>query len=535
MRKKNNEIKLDVLIVGAGFGGMYMLHKLRELGLEALIVEAGDGVGGTWYWNRYPGARCDVESIEYSYSFSEELQQEWSWSSRYSTQDEILKYANHVADRFDLRKDIKFNQRVISSVFKEDLNKWNISTSSGDNYLAQYCIMATGTLSSVKEISFNGLDSYKGDWYVTGNWPHQKIDFTGKKVGIIGTGSSAVQAIPVIAEDSEHLTVFQRTANYSIPAKNKKLTNQEVKKVKSNYASIRDEAKNARAGIASTVYGTKNVFDVSDEERNREFQKKWDYGGTDFNSAFMDIGFDERANDEAANFVRSKIKEIVKDPETAELLSPKTTIACKRLCADTDYFETYNKSNVDLIDINKTPIESLTTNGLKTSKDQFSFDIIIFATGFDAMTGALTSIDIIGKNGVNLADKWKEGPKSYLGLCIEGFPNMFTITGPGSPSVLGNMMVAIEQHVEWIIDCIKHMNANDKKEIEAELTAENEWMDLVEIIASSTLRDTCNSWYVGANVPGKKRVFMPYAGGYQTYREKCDEIAKTNYEGFKIS
>ena len=535
MRKKNNEIKLDVLIVGAGFGGMYMLFKLRELGLKALIVEAGKGVGGTWYWNRYPGARCDVESIEYSYSFSEELQQEWNWSSRYSTQGEILKYANHVADRFDLRKDIKFNQRVVSSVFKEDLNKWYISTSSGDNYLAQYCIMATGTLSSVKEISFNGLDSYKGDWYVTGNWPHQKIDFAGKKVGIIGTGSSAVQAIPVIAKDAKHLTVFQRTANYSIPAKNRKLTDQEVKKVKSNYSSIRDEAKNARAGIASTVYGTKNVFDVSDEERNREFQKKWDYGGTDFNSAFMDIGFDERANDEAANFVRSKIKEIVKAPATAELLSPKTTIACKRLCADTDYFETYNKSNVDLIDINKTPIESLTANGLITSKDQFSFDIIIFATGFDAMTGALTSIDIIGKNGVNLADKWKEGPKSYLGLCIEGFPNMFTITGPGSPSVLGNMMVAIEQHVEWIIDCIKHMNANDKKEIEAELTAENEWMDLVEIIASSTLRDTCNSWYVGANVPGKKRVFMPYAGGYQTYREKCDEIAKTNYEGFKIS
>lgn len=522
----------DAIIVGAGFGGMYMLHSLNKLGLKTLILEEGKGVGGTWYWNRYPGARCDVQSIEYSYSFSDELQQEWEWSHKYSTQPEILEYANHVADRFNLREHIRFNERVLSAEYVENSQIWKLETNSGNIYQSRYCVMATGSLSSINKPKFPGIDSYTGDWYITGKWPHEKIDLSGKTVGIIGTGSSAVQSIPILAENSKHLTVFQRTANYSIPANNKPLDPEEIRYVKDNYFSIREKQRQGKAGVAFNNMGTKSALEVSKEERLNEYQKRWDMGYSGFISAYTDIGINEDANETAAEFVRSKIREIVKDPVKAEILSPKNAIGCKRLCADTNYFETYNKENVSLIDVNETPIDSLVPEGVKTTEKIFNLDVVVFAIGFDAMTGALLSINIKGKNGKQLTNKWSDGPRSYLGLCIEGFPNMFTITGPGSPSVLGNMMVAIEQHVEWITKCIKDMESDGKTEIEAQEDAENEWMDHIEEVATHTLRYSCNSWYVGANVPGKKRVFMPYIGGYDVYREKCNEIALEEYSGF---
>ncbi len=533
-KSEHNSKKIDVVIIGAGFGGMYMLHSLNKLGLNSLILEQGDGVGGTWYWNRYPGARCDIQSIEYSYSFSEELQQEWEWSHRFSTQPEILEYANHVADRFDLRKDIRFNEKVLSAEYVENSRIWELETDTGNKYTSRYCVMATGSLSSINKPKFKGIDSYNGDWYITGKWPHENVDLSGKTVGIIGTGSSAVQAIPVIAEHAKHLTVFQRTANYSIPANNEPLDPEELRKVKEDYSSMREKQKLARAGVALTNIGTKSALDVTEEERLIEYQKRWDVGYSGFISSYSDIGTNEEANETLAEFVRSKIREIVKDPVKAEILSPKNAIGCKRLCADTNYFETYNRDNVSLIDVNDTPIESLVSEGVKTSEKIFNFDVVVFAIGFDAMTGALLSIDIKGKNGEKLTDKWSDGPKSYLGLTIQGFPNMFTITGPGSPSVLGNMMVAIEQHVEWITKCIQDMESDGNTEIEAQSDAENEWMDHIEEVANQTIRYSCNSWYVGANVPGKKRVFMPYIGGYNVYREKCDEIASKGYIGFNL-
>ena len=530
----NNRDVLDVVVVGAGFAGMYMLYRLREQGLNVLVLDEASEVGGTWYWNRYPGARCDVESMEYSYSFSDELQQEWEWSDRFSTQPEILEYANHVADRFDLRKNIKFASRVESMTFSDNHN-WVIETVSGEVYRSRYCVMATGTLSSINEPKFDGVDSFGGDWYVTGRWPHKAVDFTGKKVGIIGTGSSAVQAIPVIASQAEKLTVFQRTPNYSIPARNRPLTGEEVYEIKSNYSDVRDRARGNRAGIASMLVVDRGVFDVGDDERNDEFERRWQEGGTNFLAAFNDIGLDSDSNMTAADFVRSKIKDVVKDPKMANLLSPTNAIGCKRLCADTNYYETYNRDNIFLVDVNENPIERIVDKGVKTTNKTYEFDIIIYAIGFDAMTGALLSIDIKGKTNSTLREKWSEGPRTFLGLCTQGFPNMFMITGPGSPSVLSNMMTSIEQHVDWVSDCISYMYSNGRNTIEASLDSENHWTDHVEEVAENTLRYSCNSWYVGANIPGKKRVFIPYAGGLPQYTEACNEVADNGYEGFSIA
>ena len=524
----------DVIVVGAGFAGMYMLHELRKTGLNVLVLEEATGVGGTWYWNRYPGARCDVESMEYSYSFSEELQQEWNWSHRFSTQPEILEYANHVADRFDLRRHIKFQTRVSSVKYDQHKQKWLLESSSKEEFQSRFCVMATGTLSSVNEPKFKGIKEYEGEWYITGRWPHDGVDFSGKTVGIIGTGSTAVQAIPVIAKEAKHLTVFQRTANYSIPAKNRPLIDSEVEGVKSRYSEIRIEAKANRAGIASLEAGSESALSVSEIIRTQEYQKRWDEGGTGFTAAYSDIGTSDEANFTAAEFVRNKIRETVQNSKTAELLAPTNTIGCKRLCADSDYYETYNRSNVTLLDVNSDPIEGLVKEGIQTKEKIYEFDIVVFAIGFDAMTGALLSMNITGKDGRNLKEIWSEGPKSYLGLSMSGFPNMFTITGPGSPSVLSNMMTSIEQHVEWIRDCINYMDLGGHSEIEAELAAEEYWTNHVEEIAGNTLRYTCNSWYVGANIPGKKRIFMPYAGGIPPYREYCDEVAKNGYDGFQI-
>ena len=534
---KNNlkNTVLDVLIVGAGFAGMYMLYKFREQGLSVQVLDEASGVGGTWYWNRYPGARCDVESMEYSYSFSDDLQQEWNWSHRFSTQPEILKYANHVADRFSLREWIEFESRVESMVYSDQDNLWETVTDSGAVYKSRYCVMATGTLSSVNKPQFKGIAVFKGESYVTGRWPHESVDFSGKKVAIIGTGSSAVQAIPVIAAEAKTLTVFQRTANYSIPAQNRPLSSEEIEEVKAEYPEIRAKARSNRAGIASMEIGSHSALDVGDIDRNAEFNRRWQEGGTNFLAAYNDIGINANSNKKAADFVISKIHEAVKDPEVADLLSPSNTIGCKRLCADTDYYETYNRENVSLVDVNKTPIERIVEEGVKTSDKVYEFDIIIFAIGFDAMTGALMAIDIKGRDGYSLKEKWTNGPRTFLGLCSERFPNMFMITGPGSPSVLSNMMTSIEQHVEWISECVAYMYSNGYSAIEPIIDSENKWMDHVEEIAAETLRYSCNSWYVGANIPGKKRVFLPYAGGLPQYTDKCNEVVAGEYEGFSIS
>ena len=542
---KTKTEKVDVLVVGAGFAGMYILKMLKDAGYDVLVVEEADGVGGTWYWNRYPGARCDVPSLEYSYGFSDELQQEWEWSSKYSTQPEILEYANHVADRFDLKRYIRFGQRVMSATYLEESKSWYVVTSSGNQFESKYCIMATGSISAINKPKFAGLDSFKGDWYLTGRWPHENVDLSGKSVGIVGTGSSGVQTIPMLAQKAKHLTVFQRTANYSIPARNRPLDPEEVKEIKNNYGAVRERQRDTRAGIMVRVEddfdnyitvnpGMKSALEVSEEERTKEYQERWEKGFHGFLAGYTDIGLNEDANETAAEFVRSKIRETVKDPATAEILSPKNAIGCKRLCADTNYFETYNRDNVLLIDLNETPIETLVPEGIKTSDKVFELDVVVFATGFDALTGALTSIDISGRQCRKLADKWSDGPRSFLGLAVEGFPNLFTITGPGSPAVLGNVLMAIEQHVEWVFQCIDDMESSGKTEIEADMVSEDEWMDHVEDLASETLRYSCNSWYVGANVPGKKRVFMPYTGGYDVYRKKCKDIADHGYAGFTL-
>ena len=534
-RMNQNNEELDVIIVGAGFSGLYMLYKMRKMNLKALIIERASDAGGTWFWNRYPGARCDIESIEYSYSFSDELQQEWNWSNRYSDQSEILEYINYVVKKFNLKENIVFNTSVKSATFDENLKNWIVETDS-KSYSSKFCVMATGTLSSIKQPNFDGLENFKGDWYVTGEWPHEKLDFTSKKVAIIGTGSSAVQSIPVIAEEAKNLTVFQRSPNYTIPANNRPLTEKELSNAKSSYDQIREKAKYTRAGIGYNQFDERKLLDLSSEEIKKELNNRWKIGGQEiFTAGFTDVGVNVEANKIVADFVKSKIKEIVKDPNVAELLSPEDAIGCKRLCADTNYFETYNRENVELIDLNSNPINSITENGILTKNKEFKFDTIIFATGFDAMTGALQAIDITGKNGKKLKQVWKDGPKSFLGLLINGFPNLFTVTGPGSPSVLTNMMVAIEQHVEWISDCINFLSKSNLNEVEADELFQIEWMDHIEEVAKNTLRYTCNSWYVGANVPGKKRVFMPYAGGFGKYREKCDEIAENNYSILRIS
>ena len=534
-RMNHHNEELDVIIVGAGFSGLYMLYKMRKMNLKALIIERASDAGGTWFWNRYPGARCDIESIEYSYSFSDELQQEWNWSNRYSDQSEILDYVNYVVKKFNLKENIVFNTSVKSATFDENLKNWIVETDS-KSYSSKFCVMATGTLSSIKQPNFDGLENFKGDWYVTGEWPHEKLDFTSKKVAIIGTGSSAVQSIPVIAEEAKNLTVFQRSPNYTIPANNRPLTEKELSNAKSSYDQIREKAKYTRAGIGYNQFEERKLLDLSSEEIKKELNNRWKIGGQEiFTAGFTDVGVNVEANKIVADFVKSKIREIVKDPNVAKLLSPEDAIGCKRLCADTNYFETYNRENVELIDLNSNPINSITENGILTKNKEFKFDTIIFATGFDAMTGALQAIDITGKNGKKLKQVWKDGPKSFLGLLINGFPNLFTVTGPGSPSVLTNMMVAIEQHVEWISNCINFLSKSNLNEVEADELFQIEWMDHIEEVAKNTLRYTCNSWYVGANVPGKKRVFMPYAGGFGKYREKCDEIAENNYSILRIS
>ena len=529
------EKKIDAVVVGAGFAGMYMVYKLRNMGLSVIGFEAGDNVGGTWYWNRYPGARCDADSVEYSYSFSEDLQQEWNWTERFATQPEILKYINHVADRFDLRKEFQFNTRVTSAHFNEDENQWKIATDTSQRITSKYCIMATGCLSTWSIPKFKGLENFKGETYHTGNWPHEGVDFSGKKVGIIGTGSSGIQSIPVIAKEAKELFVFQRTPNFTVPAKNAPLSDAYKKEVKETYAEIRDKARKSAAGGSTVNFSSTPMNEYLEDERSSKMQDTWDHGGAQFLGVFGDVLTSQETNDVLVQFVHEKIKQTVKDPETATLLTPKDyPLGTKRICVDTDYWETFNRDNVTLIDVKVAPVEEITSTGLKTTSESYDFDILVFATGFDAMTGALSKIDIQGPNG-SLKEKWTAGPRMYLGLMATGFPNLFTITGPGSPSVLSNMMTSIEQHVEWIADCITHMEEDNYDKIEPQQQAEDAWVQHVNEVAHQTLYVKGNSWYLGANIPGKPRVFMPYVGGVGNYRIKCDEVAANGYEGFELS
>ena len=527
---------LDAVIIGAGFAGLYSLYRMLGADHTARVFEVGDNVGGTWYWNRYPGARCDVESMEYSYSFDNELQQTWEWSERYATQPEILNYANHVADRFDLRDHITFNTRVESAHYDEATKTWLVTTDTGEEIRSRFCIMATGCLSSVNKPDFKGIDSFKGNSYHTGQWPHDGVDFSGRSVGIIGTGSSAIQSIPHIAEQASQLTVFQRTANFSVPAHNHELDESFIDEIKNDYSNFRAENRDMHGGFgARRPMHMDSIWDASDEQRLSRFEERWALGGLGFLGSFADVSMTLEANNIVADFVRSKIQDIVADPSTAVLLSPNGVVGCKRLCVDTNYYATYNRDNVSLIDVSEHPIDEITEKGLITNGTEYPFDDLIFATGFDAMTGTLLKIDIRGKNGLTLQEKWQAGPRTYLGLSMHGFPNLFTISGPGSPSVLSNMIVTIEQHVNWIIDCVDYMRDKDLTLIEADLDAEDTWVTQGNEMADMTLMPRCNSWYLGANVPGKPRVFMPFVGGLPMYIEICNNVAANQYQGFTVS
>ncbi len=524
--------RIDAVIVGAGFSGLYMLHRLRGQGLSARVYEAGSGVGGTWFWNRYPGARVDIESLEYAYSFSDELDETWRWSERYAGQPELLAYFEHVAERFDLKRDIRLETRIAAAVFDEDEGRWDVTTDGGETVSSRFCIMATGCLSVPKEPDFPGAATFEGPTFHTARWPREPVDFTGQKVAVIGTGSSAIQTIPQIAAQAAHVTVFQRTANFSVPAHNGPMTPDQIEAWKAERVQRRREAQAMGFGVRQLDESTTLTFDVDEETRTAVYEDRWARGGFSFGGAFADIIIDRAANDTASEFVRAKIRGIVKDPDVAAKLEPRDfPLFTKRLCVDTGYFATFNRDNVTLVDLRTTPIEAITPKGPRTGEGVVEVDAIVYAIGFDAMTGALGKIDIRGRGGLALKDEWAAGPHTYLGLMMTGFPNLFIVTGPGSPSVLCNMAVAIEQHVEWISDCIAWLGERQVRTIEATAKAQADWVAHVNEVAAGTLYPQANSWYIGANVPGKPRVFMPYIGGFPAYRDKCDQVAAGGYEG----
>ncbi len=541
------DVAVDVVVVGAGFAGMYLIHRMRQAGRSVVGIEAGSDVGGTWYWNRYPGCRCDVDSMEYSYDFDDDLQQSWTWTERYAAQPEILRYAQHVADRFDLRRHIRFGTRVTSARFDEATGTWELTTDAGEPagrmVRTRFLVMATGCLSTANLPAIPGRDDFAGELVHTGRWPHDGVDFAGKRVGIIGTGSSGIQSIPVIAAAAEHLTVFQRTAQFTIPARNGPLDPAEQAAVKAHYREFRARNRRMPAAYGATYQRPLvNALDLTPEELHAELELLWERGGPTFLSSFRDVARDPAANTRVADFVRAKIREIVHDPDTARLLTPEGLIGCKRLVVDTDYWATYNRPNVTLVDVGPKgrPITRITPTGVQvgdgddaTPADHHELDVLVFATGFDAMTGSLLRVDIRGRQNLSLAEAWAAGPVTYLGLGVAEFPNLFTITGPGSPSVLANMIIGTEQHVDWISDCLDWMEANGHDTIEAEPAAVDAWVAHVNAVADRTIFPTCNSWYVGANIPGKPRVFMPLLG-FPQYVDRCDAIAANGYEGFRF-
>ena len=529
--------RFDAVVIGAGFGGLYMIKRLLDLGLRVKGFEAGGGVGGTWYWNRYPGARVDLESVDYSYSFSPELEQEWEWSERYAQQPELLGYLNHVADRFNLRPHIQFNTRVTAAVFDERRNVWTITGADGGQVEATYFITAAGVLSTPKPPELEGIETFQGKWYHTGQWPHEGVDFTGKRVAVVGTGSSGTQAIPQIAQQAKHVTVFQRTAVYCVPTKNYPLDEKMREDFRKTYPERRQKSRHSRYGIPAEFPTTK-TFDVDAETRQRTYELAWGEKGhlLAFRMTFADILSNEKANETVAEFLRKKIREIVKDPETAEMLMPHAfPFGTKRPCLGTAYYDAFNRDNVSLVDLRITPIVCVTPTGIQTTKAHYDVDSMVFATGYDALTGALLRIDIRGRNGRPLKEKWAAGPRAYLGLAASGFPNLFLVTGPGSPGPLSNMAVSVEQHVEWIGNCIKYLRDHDVATIEANVDAEDTWVAHVQEVVDGTLYQRADSWYMGANVPGKPRVFIPYLGGAGVYRAKCDAVAADGYAGFTLT
>jgi cation diffusion facilitator CzcD-associated flavoprotein CzcO len=529
--------QLDALVVGAGFSGLYQLLCLRErLGLSVKVLEAAPDLGGTWYWNRYPGARCDSESHSYCYFFSRELYDEWRWSERYPGPAEILRYLNHVAARFDLRRDIRFGARVTAARYDEAANRWEVATEAGERYRARYLVAAVGCLSAANVPQIPGLESFAGRWHHTGEWPREGVDFSGKRVGQIGTGSTGIQSAPVIARSAAHLTVFQRTAQYSVPARNAPLGEEFLRWVREHQDEIREVTRSTPNGHPFRI-SRRKALEASEAEREAVYEAAWEKGGLQFRASFQDLVLDRAANDTAAAFIKRKIRAVVKDPKTAQMLADiDHPYAAKRPPIDTDYFETFNRDNVALVDLRAEPIERITRAGIRTRAREYPLDIIVFATGFDAMTGPLLRLGIRGRDGLALREAWAAGPKTYLGLQMPGFPNLFTVTGPGSPSVLTNMPVAIEQHVEWITACIAHMRRNGIERCEPSAEAAEKWAEQVDAAAKATLLPLAtHSWYLGANVPGKPRAFMPYAGGLARYRAICDGIAARGYEGFVMS
>ena len=526
----------DVVVIGAGFAGLYAHYKLRELGLAAFGFEAASEIGGTWFWNRYPGARCDVESLDYAYSFSPELLDEWRWSERFATQPEILQYVNFVADKFDLRRDYAFDTKVVGAHFDEAAIQWVVRTDRGDEVRCRYLLSAVGSLSLPKAPEIAGLKDFEGRWVQTGCWPRDPVDVTGKRVAVIGTGSSGIQCIPLLAQDAAHLTVFQRTPNYSVPAHNGQIDPDYEAEVRADYSGHHKRNRYTKGGVPPRINTGVSAMSVSEDERQSKFEQAWNFGTFALQSVFNDTSSNPDSNAAAAAFVHDKIRSAVNDPALADKLLPKTfPFGTKRLCLDTNYYATFNRDNVDLIDIRETPINRITKSGIETTAQEYSFDLIVFATGFDAVTGPLLALNIAGAGRLALKEAWKHGPQSYLGLMISGFPNMFTVNGPSSPSALANMLQTIEHHVDWIIDCIAYTEKNGFARVEAEKEAQVAWAHEVADLAAMTLYTKADSWYMGANVPGKPRFFLMYIGGLDRYVDRCDKIVSDGYTGFRFT
>ncbi|MBW8753110.1 MAG: NAD(P)/FAD-dependent oxidoreductase [Sphingomonadales bacterium] len=527
--------RFDAVIVGAGFSGLYLIKRLRDAGFSVCAVEAAPSVGGTWYWNAYPGARCDVESFDYCYSFSRELEAEWDWSERYPSQGELLRYLDFVADRFDLRRDIRFETRVIAAAFDEARNVWSVGLDHGERIEGRFFILAGGAISVPKPPEIDGIESFRGACYHTGAWPQEDIDFTGQRVAVIGTGSSGVQTSTAIVDAVAQLTVFQRTPNYCAPMINYPLSAEAMAAFRRTSAERHETSRHSRQGIPYPP-PTRSALEVTEAERLETFRKAWENSHLfALRLTYSDLLIDEAANETVSEFVRGKIREIVRDPVVAERLTPRSyPFATKRPCLGRGYYEMFNRDHVRLVDLRETPIRRMTPAGIETSEGELAFDAVIFATGFDALTGAAARIDITGREGVTLRDKWADGPETYLGLASAGFPNLFFVTGPGSPGPLSAMVKSIEQHVDWIGDCLAYMRERDIAVIEPRRAYEQDWGAHVQAVAEGTLYPRANSWYLGANVPGKPRKFMPYLGGVGVYRAKCDEVTRAGYEGFDL-